>query len=472
MIKTIFRVAMAALFLLANTPYVGAQGPVPPNRVRGEIFMEHNFGFTTGAIFFVDDSGSDSVNGGRDPAEPFASLDYAVGRCAISPAAASTGCTIYLMPGHAETLTAANAVDIDVAGVSVIGLGTGNLRPTFTMATNAAAEINVDAANFYLANIIIVDNIACTACIELTANADGFHADNILIREGTQQPAIMIDMVGQADDVLIENSVFLVPTADTGATGIDLSALTPARFTFRHNVVRGDFNQAAIFGSGAITDAYIHDNIFENALAGQYAAEFSAASLGVFSNNYLISSTAITVLDPGSLNVFGNKWSNGIDNEAAPIPESQLFIPGFGYRVESLGTSLAADENVFTITGLVAITLWVVHITTVFSGATTNLGFDTDGGVVIMADTVVDDFVDEGIMLIHGDQTLGVNMALAPEIEVGHFPDDKPFSWLIIGGATAASTVIVSDSGAADTGVYDSYIYYIPLTIGATIVAS
>jgi len=450
------------LLLLMSTPAALSQG-----RIAGQVVMERSLNTSTGDIFFVDDSGSDEGASNGSINSPFATLDFAIGRTS-----ANVGDTIFLMEGHAETLIAADAVDVDVAGIKIIGLGTGNLRPTFTMATAAAAEINIDAANVYLANIVIVDNIACTACIELTANADGFHMNNVLIREGSQQPAIMLDMVGQADDVLIENSVFLVPTADTGAIGIDLSALTPARFTFRNNIVRGDFNTAAMFGSAALTDALIEDNVFENALAGQYALEFSSTALGIIRNNFLISSTAITVLDPGSMNVVGNTWSNGIDMNAAPIPESQLFIPGYGYRVESLGTSLAADENVFTITGLVAITLWVIHITTVFSGATTNLGFDTDGGTVIVIDTDVSSFVDEGIILVHGDQTLPLSYSIVPEAEVGHYPDDKPNTYIIIGGATAATTVIVSDSGAADTGIYDSYIYYIPLTVGATIVAS
>ena len=463
----ILRLFLVALLIAFQAPIAIGQG-----RVAGEVFMTHSADITTGVIFFVDVSGSDEGGTEGSPAFPFATLDYTVGRCGTAPAAASTGCTIYLMPGHAETLSVADAVDVDVAGVSVVGLGTANLRPTFTMATNAAAEYNVDAANHYLANVVFIANVATTALIELTANADGFHMDNVLVREGSAEPAIMLDMVGQADDVLIENSTFLVPTAGAGATGIDLSALTPARFTFRNNTLRGDFNVAAIHGTGAATDILIENNVIENALAGQYALELTAAALGVIKDNFLISSTAITVLDPGSTNVSGNTWSNGIDNEAGPIPESAVFYPGYGYRVTATGTSLAADDNVFTITGLVMITSWVLHVTTVFSGATTDLGFDTDGGTIVAASAVVDDYADESIIVIHGDQSIVFGLALTPEVEVGHYPDNMPWSNLFVGGAAAATTIIVSDSGSGDTGIYDSYITYIPITVGATMVAS
>lgn len=355
----------------------------------------------------------------------------------------------------------------------MVGLGTGANRPTFTMATDAAAEYNIDAADAYIENIVFVDNIACTACIEITANGVGAHINNIEIREGSQQHAIMIDMTGSANDVIIENSVFLVPTADTGAIGIDLSALTPARFTFRNNVVRGDFNTAAIFGSGALTDANIHDNVFENALAGQLAVEFTAASLGVFYNNFMISSTSATVLDPGSLNTSGNTWSIGIDQDAVPFPAYSEFVPGYGYLVIKTGVDLSVDpDNIFDVTGMVAITLFIGHITTVFSGATTQIQLETDGGSPMAANTTVDSWVDESLFLLNGDVSIALNGGQGSGvIEHVSYANSEPNNISIVGKPTDTVT-IRSNHTASDTGVYDAYIWYIPLTTGATVVAS
>src|SRR3990167_2616461 len=84
---------------------------------------------TTGNVFFVDSGASlavDDTAHGDSPERPFATLDYAVGQCT-----ASNGDIIYVMPGHAETISADSGVDVDVAGVTIIGVGRGASRPTF-----------------------------------------------------------------------------------------------------------------------------------------------------------------------------------------------------------------------------------------------------------------------------------------------------------------------------------------------------
>jgi len=49
---------------------------------------------------------------------PLPTLDYAIGKCT-----AGRGDTIYVCPGHAETLATASAVTFDVDGVEVVVLG-------------------------------------------------------------------------------------------------------------------------------------------------------------------------------------------------------------------------------------------------------------------------------------------------------------------------------------------------------------
>jgi hypothetical protein len=117
---------------------------------------------TTGNVFFVDDSGSDSSSG-LSPDEPFKTLDYAIGRCT-----ASHGDTIVLMPGHAETTT---AIAVDVAGIHIVGLGIGADRPTITATTDASDLINVSAANCCIENVILVGAASgCTALLDIAAN--------------------------------------------------------------------------------------------------------------------------------------------------------------------------------------------------------------------------------------------------------------------------------------------------------------
>ena len=111
--------------------------PVIPGVAGDDVYV--------GNVWYVHNgTGSDTGKGTAD--KPFKTLDYAVGRCTATGTAYAKQDVIYLMPGHAETLTAADAVDIDVAGVQVIGLGRGAARATFTY-TVAAGEIVIGASN-------------------------------------------------------------------------------------------------------------------------------------------------------------------------------------------------------------------------------------------------------------------------------------------------------------------------------------
>ena len=147
-------------------------------------------GNTTGKIFYVDSGAAGAGNGpggGLTSQSPFATLDYAVGQCT-----ANNGDVIYLMPGHAETIIADSGVDIDVAGITVIGLGLGAARPTFTFTTAVTADFKLAAASTVVVNVLFLGGLdATTGVIEISA------ADCALIDTEYR------DVTGQATDVII-----------------------------------------------------------------------------------------------------------------------------------------------------------------------------------------------------------------------------------------------------------------------------
>src|SRR3972149_1045182 len=74
-------------------------------------------------VWFVDASatgGGNTVGHGQHPDTPFLSLAYA-----FSSDLLGAGDVVYLMPGHAESVSAAAGIDADIAGVKGIGLGFG-----------------------------------------------------------------------------------------------------------------------------------------------------------------------------------------------------------------------------------------------------------------------------------------------------------------------------------------------------------
>ena len=120
-----------------------------------------------GKVFYVNNSSvlastDDGVAGADSPASgtyqrPFSTIDYAIGQCV-----ASRGDIIFVMPGYTQTITLATEIVMDVAGIAIVGLGVGSLRPTITFGA-AAANIPVTAANMSITNVLCVNNFADVA---------------------------------------------------------------------------------------------------------------------------------------------------------------------------------------------------------------------------------------------------------------------------------------------------------------------
>lgn len=138
-----------------------------------------------GKVFWVGNSSVEGPNqrGPRDSGpgtfnEPFSTLDYAVGRCV-----AGRGDIIFVKPGHAESIASATALVLDVAGIAIVGLGRGSLRPTLTFTTANTASIPVSAANITLHNILFVANFAAVAKVFTVSTADDFTVDTCEFRD-------------------------------------------------------------------------------------------------------------------------------------------------------------------------------------------------------------------------------------------------------------------------------------------------
>lgn len=125
-----------------------------------------------GKVFWVNNSGvlpekGISGSNGNDGSylRPFSTIDYAIGRCT-----ASRGDLIVVMPGHSETITTDGGIALDVAGVGIVGIGHGDLRPKIVLDTAAAAAVTISAANCMMSNLILEASFAdVTNAIDVTA---------------------------------------------------------------------------------------------------------------------------------------------------------------------------------------------------------------------------------------------------------------------------------------------------------------
>ncbi len=102
--------------------------------------------FTTGNTFYVK---SGQTGDGSASTSPISTIDAAIGLCT-----ASNGDRSIVMPGHVETVTAAAGVALDVAGVTIVGVGYGSNRPTVNFTTAVGASFAVTAANCVVYNLL------------------------------------------------------------------------------------------------------------------------------------------------------------------------------------------------------------------------------------------------------------------------------------------------------------------------------
>lgn len=264
---------------------------------------------TTGNVFFVD-SGSttrgDSASKGSSPDTPFATIDFAIGRCT-----ANNGDVIFAMPGHTETVSAAAGIDFDVAGVSLIGLGSGVDRPTVTMSATGS-DMDIAAANTYIENILFVGTVdALVAPIDVDA-AD-FTMVNCEMRDTTTNNTVRWLLCdANADRMSIIDCVNR--GTDTAGNTAWITLNGADQVVIRGCRSNGDFAAANIETvTATCTDILITQNHLENLNAVDVCIEGFAVQTGWCSENYMLipTDTQVTWINtPGSMVLCENYGAN------------------------------------------------------------------------------------------------------------------------------------------------------------------
>lgn len=235
-----------------------------------------------GKVFFVHSgTGTDAAGYGQNPDAPVASVDYAIGLCT-----ADKNDVILVMPGHAETITNTARWTVDVAGVTIKGLGNGTNRPRVTVSSSAAADVDIDAANVTVEGIDFLANFAdITALIDV--NADGFTCRNCRFFEQTNLNflvCIQDAAAGGSDFITVEDCVAFCP--DAANTHFVNFAGTGDGHIVRRNILVGDWGTTAIGGAGVITNCYIVDNDISNKATDNDACiNLAATATGIVMRN-------------------------------------------------------------------------------------------------------------------------------------------------------------------------------------------
>jgi len=238
-----------------------------------------------GEVFWVN-STTVLPKGGRSPSNgndgsylsPFSDITYALTKCT-----ASRGDVIMVMPGYTETIAAAAGEVWNVAGVAIIGLGSGALQPTFTFSATGS-DLNVTAANMSVSNIKFVASVAnVTNGLDVTG-AD-FTVENCYFG-GTVAAASLLNSVtttATATGFYFKNNTINQEVSSAGTAITDVAAAGVENLAdnavISNNTIMGEFSVAAIYNqTTAALGCQINDNDIYNSST---AAAAGAVSLAV-----------------------------------------------------------------------------------------------------------------------------------------------------------------------------------------------
>lgn len=277
--------------------------------------------FTTGTYFFVDSgTGDDTYNDGLTVSTPLATIYAAIGKCT-----ANAGDVISVFPGHAETIAAATSLVVDVAGISIIGLGQGDNRPVLTFSATAS-RIPVSADDVVIENLKFYSNIAdVVSGVTVTG-------DNVVIRGGlwagsaaNKEFLQMLDLDAALNAVVEENEFRASTTAGTNnAIRVDVSHGA----IIRNNRIKGDFTTAAVSGNAgsaaASTDLSVYGNRIQNVdTTAGLTIDMHDDSTGDIGPNWLFTLFATapeTAFDPGDCECVENYVVNAVNESGTICP--------------------------------------------------------------------------------------------------------------------------------------------------------
>jgi len=218
----------------------------------------------SGNYYWVDSNSTATALANGDFDTPYTTLMAAYGACTTN-----NDDVIIIKAGHAETFATNSVATLNKAGVSIVGLGRGARKPTFTLTgTTAAVTIAISGASQLLRNVILTSGVAELAAA-ITVSAANVTLDGVEYRESSATFTVLSVVTGTnaADFLTITNCLFRNTTISAGASGCITGVAGMNDVTIANNILewigKNDAATCAIYNAGAGLRWVIANNIFK-----------------------------------------------------------------------------------------------------------------------------------------------------------------------------------------------------------------
>jgi len=260
----------------------------------GAPFIPTEFIGTGGKIFWVGNRSGLPAGDGSKPDYPLSTINAALAKCS-----SGRGDIVYILPGHAENISAADAWSSLVAGTKIIGLGTGNERPTFTW-TAAAGTVLFDVANVLLQNCRLLmagaldSTTALTVTVGIPVTASGCTLRGCYLNIGVDSDQLTTDAItlsADADQFTLEGNWIEAYAGAVITTVLKTTAGGANDLRVLNNVITAEVATAATgvlldLDAGALLRTQIIGNHLHNQTANaKYVMDLHASSTGIIDGN-------------------------------------------------------------------------------------------------------------------------------------------------------------------------------------------
>lgn len=292
-----------------------------------------------GKVFIVGDSGTVGLDRLRElfKMDPdgelryFDDLEEALNSGSI---VAGRGDVVLLAPGHAETISGATSILFDIADVTIIGLGTGTSRVTFTYGTATTASIPVSADNITLIGVDIVADFADIVA-PFTTGAKNFRLIGCEVKDSAVNKNFLYvfdtgTTDNQSDGLSFIDSRWVTPdlaTVSVAKVDGDLNRLTVRNSYVNLGVNASNVPALATVATGKdLTNVSILDNVvirLNTANPLLVTADTTTANSGIVGRNYVRhADTAGELLVTAGTNILfvDNKASAVVDASGYTLP--------------------------------------------------------------------------------------------------------------------------------------------------------